>query len=177
MGRKPKVIYTGNDGALTSNLIQHYLADENIKQIITRAHAGVAERQIRTIKNHLDQRIEHNPKPWTVYLPSILRRYNNKEIHRTIGMTPNEARQPRNEHAVKTALVLHKIHQRKYPEINIGDTVKMFRKKDKMDKERIPVWDPKKRKVLDIQEVQGQQLYKVEDWPNLLIRSDLLLIR
>ena len=43
----------------------------------------------------------------------------------------------------------------------------MFRKKDKMDKERIPVWDPKKRQVLDIQEVQGQQLYKVEDWPNL----------
>ena len=38
-------------------------------------------------------------------------------------MTPSEARQPRNEHAVKTALVLHKIHQRKYPEIYIGDTV------------------------------------------------------
>ena len=47
---KPKVIYTDNDGALSSKIIQQYLTEQSIKQIITRNHANIAERQTKTIK-------------------------------------------------------------------------------------------------------------------------------
>jgi hypothetical protein len=176
MGGKPKIIYTDNDGALSSNVIQQYLKDEHIKHVVTRNHASVAERQIRTIKNELDKRMEHNAKPWNEYLTAVLNKYNNKHKHRTTGMTPSEAKLPQNHMHVKAQLEVHRISNRKYPEIKIGDRVKIYRKKDKMDKERVGVWDKTIREVTGISESFGQRFYKVSDWVNPLIRSDILLI-
>ena len=46
-----------------------------------------------------------------------------------------------------------------------------------MDKERVSTWDPRLRAVTDIVESFDQKMYKVEGWPNLLVRSDILLIK
>ena len=48
MGKKPKIIYTDDEGA-----IQKYLEDENIEHHRTRAHPNFSERAIRTFKDQL----------------------------------------------------------------------------------------------------------------------------
>ena len=62
MGGKPQTLYTDDEGALNTPLIQNYLKDQNIRHIVTRSHAAVAERTIRTVKAMIDKRIEQPRK-------------------------------------------------------------------------------------------------------------------
>ena len=62
------------------------------------------------------------------------------------------------------------------PTISIGDTVRVFKKKDKLDKERVSNWSTEKYKVTDIQESMGQKFYKLEGRDKIVMRSELLLI-
>jgi asparaginyl-tRNA synthetase len=48
---KPSSIYSDDEGAFNSKVVQQYFIDNNIQSIITRTHAPVAERTIRTLKN------------------------------------------------------------------------------------------------------------------------------
>ena len=88
---KPTVIYAGDDGALSSNIIQQFLAEQHVQQIISRNHANIAERAIRTIKYELNERLKHYPTArWYDILPSVLRYDNEKKPHSSTGMTPEE---------------------------------------------------------------------------------------
>ena len=55
-------------------------------------------------------------------------------------MTPFEARRKENEEQVRTMLELNAVQKRKYPDVKVGDHVKVYTKKKLMDKERISVW-------------------------------------
>jgi hypothetical protein len=50
MGGKPEVVYSDDEGALNSKGIQAYFNQNNIQHIVSRGHAPVAERSIRTIR-------------------------------------------------------------------------------------------------------------------------------
>ena len=56
------------------------------------------------------------------------------------------------------------------------------RKKDKLDKERVPLWSPIKHRVERIHESMGQKLYNVPLRPGEglrqrdFVRSDILLV-
>ena len=89
-------------------------------------------------------------------------------------MTPEDATQQHNEFEVKTNLLLQKNHKRKYPDLSVGDRVKIYKKKEQFDKESKSAWDPQVRAIQDIEEVRGQSLYKVSGVGNLVIRSKLL---
>ena len=106
MGKKPLTIYSDNEGAFVSNQIRDYFKDNNIKHITTLGHAPVAERQIRTIKNMIYQRVEKTGQKWHEVLFAVLLTYNNKLIHSTIKMTPKDALKPENEFNVKLNLEL-----------------------------------------------------------------------
>ena len=58
MSGKPKTLFTDDEGGLNTPLLQTYLKDHGIRHIVTRSHAAVAERTIRTIKAMIDKRIE-----------------------------------------------------------------------------------------------------------------------
>ena len=58
MGRKPKSIYSDDEGSFNSNLLQKFFKEEGIQHIVTRGHAPVAERAIRTIKQLIYRRVE-----------------------------------------------------------------------------------------------------------------------
>ena len=90
-------------------------------------------------------------------------------------MTPAEAKKPGNQIDVGSQLELHRIHKRKYPNINVGDWVKILKKKKHFDKEHISTWTATIHKVLEIVESLGQKLYKVSNYDKLLVRSDILL--
>ena len=91
-------------------------------------------------------------------------------------MTPKEAMKPSNHLQVKANLELTRQHTRKYPDINVGDYVNKYNKKDKLDKERVPVWSKEKITVESINESMGQDFYKLEGRPRDLMRSEILLV-
>ena len=101
-------------------------------------------------------------------------------VHSSHNFTPTQARQPRNEATIKGRLEVKRISDRKYPEVEEGDTVRAFKSKDKMSKQNVPVWSETLHKVVRIQETHGQKVYTVDpvafQWGRPLVRSDILLI-
>ena len=183
MGGKPETIYCDGEGAIGSNEMKAFLADENIRLIQTRRHAAVAERHIRTIKDLLFKRMEHlktDIDDWHTILPPVLLQYNTRMIHSSMEMTPADAKLPRNESLVKARLEIKRISKRKYPEVKEGDSVKVYQKKDKLDKERVSTWSTQVYKIDTIIESHGQTLYtvtpKIPNWNKDLVRSEILLI-
>ena len=131
MGGKPKTIYSDDEGAFNSKEIQKYFNDEGIRHLVTRSHAPVAERQIRTFKNMIYKRLEdpkNEGKQWFDLLDQVLVTYNRQRVHASTKMTPHEARQNNNQQSVKFNLELKRQHGRKYPEISVGDIVKVYKK-------------------------------------------------
>jgi hypothetical protein len=91
-------------------------------------------------------------------------------------MTPQDATKPGTEFDVKTNLEIHRISNRKYPELNKGDSVKVYKKRPINAKERVPVWDEVVRKVESLSLSFGQRFYKVTDIDRPLIRANLLKV-
>ena len=176
MGGKPQTIYMDEEGAVQSNVIQKYFKDEDIRHITTYAHAPVAERQIRTIKSMIYKRIEHTKKEWFEVLDQVLNTYNNKMVHTVTRFTPSDARKPENQAIIKMNLELRSRRTRVYKNISVGDYVRAFKKKDKLDKERKSNWSKDKYKVVEIQESMGQQFYKLEGLKTIRLRSEILLV-
>ena len=46
-------------------------------------------------------------------------------VNRTTGLTPFQAREKKNEAHVRTMLEINAIRKRKYPDIKVGDRVKV----------------------------------------------------
>ena len=68
---------------------------------------------------------------------------------------------------------MQRTHTIIYPDVNVGDYVKVYNKKEKYDKERIPVWTKDKYLVESINESLGQNFYKIEGRPRKLMRSEI----
>jgi len=68
-------------------------------------------------------------------------------------------------------------HTRKYPEINVGDEVRMLQQKTVRSKERAGIWQKEKRTVALITGSHGQKFYHVNGWAKPLIRADILLVK
>ena len=79
MEGKPSSIYSDDEGAFNSKVVQQYFKDNNIQSIITRTHAPVAERTIRTLKNMIYKRVEHTKQKWHDVLSPSLLTYNYKQ--------------------------------------------------------------------------------------------------
>lgn len=173
----PKVIYSDDEGALNSKEIQKYLKEHNISHIVTRSHANVAERQIKTIKDMIYKRIGKSDKRWVDVLYPALLTYNYKMKHSVTGMTPNDARKPKSQLEVKLNLEMHRKRSRIYPEIHVHDKVKLYKKKDKMDKQHISVWTDNSYEVEKISQSHGQNFYHVAGRERPLLRSEILLVK
>ena len=55
---------------------------------------------------------------------------------------------------VKLQLELHRKNKRKYPDIKEGDKVRIYTKKKKFQKERVPIWS---ENVFTIEKNRGEQ--------------------
>ena len=179
MGKNPEIIYTDDETSLSSKSIQDYLKEKNIKHIISRGHPWFAERAIRTFKDSLYKRIDNseneNPQ-WNDYIFEILLTYNNKLKHSSTKFTPNEARQEKNELTIKLNMELHKKHNRKYPVIQLGDKVKIYRKKKTGEKERTSHFNDEVYEVEKISESLGQTFFKLKGMSRQYTRNELLKV-
>ena len=62
--------------------------------------------------------------------------YNNKDVHSATNMTPNEARKEKNELKARMNVAMKARRDRQNPQIEVGDKVKIKRKKGITEKER-----------------------------------------
>ena len=77
---------------------------------------------------------------WHNYIFPILLTYNNKNEHTSTGLTPTESTKQDNQLDVKPSLEMKATRNRKYPDLVIGDKVKMMLKYDKFNKEHTPTY-------------------------------------
>ena len=180
MGKKPKIIYTDDEGAMNKEAIQKYLQEQNIEHHRTRAHPNFSERAIGTFKDLLYRRVEADQKKgknniqWPDYVFEILLTYNNKMKHSATGFTPKDARKPSNELKVKLHLNMNAKRNRVYPELSVGDEVKIFRKRKPNEKERIGNFSQNVYTIEKIDEKLGQKYYYVEGNDRAYLRFELL---
>ena len=166
LGGYPKTLYTDEEPAISSPGVQEFLQSKGVRLITTRNHAGVAERAIRTFKNLLYPRVEgaEGPNPqWTDFIAPVLVTYNYKDVRRSIGMTPQEATKPSNRIDAKVSMELKAKHNRKYPELSVGDSVRIFEKRKKgFEKERKPLWSSEIYTIVSTEPYMGQTFYKLK---------------
>ena len=178
MGKKPKMLYSDGEGALRSDVFADFCKEEKIQLIITRSHASVVERFIRTLKTAVSRRLDKDTtnKTWKDFIYEIILTYNNRDINSAHDVTPSEARLPKNVMQIKANLELHRVSNKKYPDIVVGSHVKLYRKKIITEKEDKSFWTPKTFTVAKITESFNQKYYHLEGWKRPLLRHDILLV-
>ena len=102
--------------------------------------------------------------------------YNNKNIHSAINMTPNQARKKENEFKAMISVALRAKKERKYPELNVGDKVKILRKKAITEKERSSNFLKGEYTVEKISKKIGQNYYTLQGFNRPLLRHELLKV-
>ena len=123
---EPIEIFSDEDTAFLS-VVKKYLDGSGIVQKTTRTHANIVERLIRTIKNGVADRIRFTKGNWTDLYQPTLKKYNNT-IHSSTGAKPVAAHKDENRVNVKVNLTLKQKHFRKYPQLSVGDKVKIYTK-------------------------------------------------
>ena len=176
MGGKPQTIYSDSEGAFVSGEFQKYFKENNIRHLMTSTHAGVAERAIRTIKNMIYLRVEKNKTAWYDNIYPVVLTYNNKMVSRVTGMTSAQASKPHNHIAVRWNLEKNRRTGRRYPDVNVGDNVKIYKQKDKLDKQQTSLWSNDNYEVVNIVDSLGQPLYELEGREKLLMRHEILKV-
>ncbi len=92
---------------MNRTVVIHWLNEQHIRYSISKAHAGLAEITSRTTKAMIYGRIEsakardNEDKRWVDVLFAVLLKYNHVDKHHTFKITPDDARQPRNQLKVK----------------------------------------------------------------------------
>ena len=146
----PKAI-ASDDGPEFKGEFKHILSGGGIEHIAFTTHLSFIDRFTRTIKNMLFERVQHTGKSWHLLLPAVIKQYNNT-IHSSTKLKPIDAIKDSNANEVKTNLILRASFKRKYKEINIGDEVRIFKKKQKYSemKQHVKNWSDAKYKVVEI---------------------------
>jgi hypothetical protein len=127
----------------------------------------VVERFIRTLKEMITKYFtKTNSRDWVKILPKVVQIYNNR-VHRTIGMTPTQASNPKNEGFVFMNLRKKpkKFLKDKKPKFKVGDQVRVSRLKEKFEKGYQPNFS---YEVFTISEVLKTNpiTYKLVDYDN-----------
>lgn len=181
--KRPKIIYSDDEKALSTDAIQKYLKDEGIHHHITRGHANFSERAIRSFKDMLYKRIDNDLKKdktkniqWTDYIHQVVLTYNNHLKHSSIGMTPKEALKKDNHLKAKVEMTNKANKTRKYPDLKVGDEVKVYRKKAITEKERTSTWSEQRYTIERIEKKLGQDYYKTSQGNRWYLRFELLKV-
>jgi hypothetical protein len=122
----PITVYSDDDRAFKAE-VKAFFESEMINHVITRSHAHVAERFIKTLKSAIHDRVRNTDRKWEDMVPFVVTKYN-KTVHSSTGNTPNDGHKDINSPSVIANLTLKAVHKRKYPTIEVGDHVKIYTK-------------------------------------------------
>ena len=199
-GGLPKYIYSDMEPALLSDIAQQYFRDKKITHLLTLNHAPYAERQIRTIKDMIYKRMDHDLSRgiklyWRQYLPDVLQTFNHEMVSSVTKMTPILAAKPENHDIVLQNLQLTRKTKHLDEPLHVGDEVRIYKKKKTFDKERVPIWSEQTYRIEAILEYEmkfprpaadgaqpegqftKQKFYKVSGQKYPVQRSQILKVR
>ena len=187
MGKQPEVLYTDEEGALSSAWVPEVFKEAGI-QHITAGTAYFVERFNRTFKNRMADRLKYLLKnrrikgkqqeedknyQWVDLIPFVLAEYNATTKHRITGMTPTDARKPSSEADAKAGMEMAATRGLKFPVLQVRDIVRTLKKKKLGEKEFMDAFKPGRHKIESISEHFGQKFYTLSDRKEY-IRSDLV---
>ena len=168
---EPIEIFSDEDTAFLS-VVKKYLDGLGIVRKTTRTHANIVERLIRTIKNGVADRIRFTKGNWTDLYKPTLKKYN--------GAKPVEAHKDENRVNVKVNLTLKQKHFRKYPQLSVGDKVKIYTKGAGnyiSRKETNSRWSDKVYTIEKIdRDMTLQKYYLLEGLKRRYLRHEVLLV-
>ena len=96
--------------------------------------------------------------------------------HSSTNKTPDDARKDTHQADVKANLEIRALRNRKYPPLNVGDQVKILRKKKINEKDRTSNWSIEVFKVSSINETLGQKYHTVKNMGRDYTRAELLKV-
>ena len=102
--------------------------------------------------------------------------YNTKTVHSATAQRPLEATKKGNEFKSKLNVSIQAKRQRTYPELEVGDKVKILRKKAITEKERTSHFLRGNFTVKKISTKMGQKYYDLEGFERPLMRHELLKV-
>ena len=148
------------DESLKQNLIDH---------IVTRTHATMAERVIRTLREGINARLAAtgtDKKYWWKMVDYVVDKYNDTP-HMTTGEAPNDIhhfsiKEDKEWIEELRGRIAGKAHfNRKYPEIKVGDFVKLLRKPGKYGeyKTGFQAWSTERHRVSKIEYRNGDKVF------------------
>lgn len=128
--RKPKLLHVDRGkefvNATFKKLLKKY--DIDMYHTFSEIKASIVERFNRTLNQKLKILFEFNQNHhWTSLLPAILKQYNEKDIHRTIGLPPVRVTR-KNEREIYERLYSLKDFKLLKPSFKTGDRVRITRK-------------------------------------------------
>ena len=94
--------------------------------------------------------------------------------HSATGFTPKEARRPSNQFKVKLNLTMKGKKNRVYLDLDVGDEVKIFRKRKPNEKERVSNWSQNIYTIEKLENKLGQDYCTVEGIDRQYLRFELL---
>jgi transposase InsO family protein len=131
-GRKPEKLHTDRGKEFVNATFKKLLARYDIEMYHTfsEVKSSIIERFNRTLNEKLKLRFEVNRNfKWLQVLPSILREYNEKNIHRTIGVPPVLVTKKNEKEIYERMYSLKKFALEK-PIFKVGDRVRITCRKD-----------------------------------------------
>ena len=124
--------------------------------------SSVVERWNRTMKDSMFKYFTaNNTNVYIDVLDDLVKRYNNTK-HSSIGMTPVEASKDKNEKDVHDTLYDDVTPQKQKPKYNLGDYVRIAKKKGTFEKGYTPRWTEEVFKVVEILHTTPVT-YKIKD--------------
>lgn len=174
---KPTKIRSDMGSEYKAKVIERYLKSEKVLHFFAtnEVKANYAERVIRTTKHKLEKIIKNKKnKEWVSLLKPITFAYN-KRIHRSIKMSPLQARSInwvelwKNQYDIK-----ERKPQRKHPpprekkifNFNIGDHVRISRYKSLFERAYDQKWTDEIFTITTRKVRQGIPLYTIKGWEN-----------
>ena len=173
----PAVVLT-DEGGEFQGVFEQRLKYYAIEHVVTRTPPIFVERVIRTIKEGLELRMKAlSTHAWHTLIQGVVTKYNNAK-HTAIGMTPLQARLEENAGTVKENITEKANRNRSYPELDIGDNVKIIRKPGKYAefKAGFVNWSITTHRVESIEYENGSRVYKVSQRVRPLLRHELLKV-
>ena len=138
----PKQLYSDQEGSFNNVEFIRLLNKNKVKHIMVVDKAHTVERFNRTLKENIHRRLNAmglDPDKWTSQLEAVVNKYNNT-VHSTIKMTPNDARKDSNKLTTSFNIWAKSKKDRVYPELKVGDEVRVMLTKDSKTKGYMPKW-------------------------------------
>ena len=127
----------------------------------------------------LFEREQRTGKSWHLFLQNVINNIIIQYIHQQ-KLKPIDAIKDVNAPDVKTNLILRSKFNRRYKDINVGDEVRVFKKKHTYTemKEHVTNWTEQTYKVIYIDKsgLNGQVSFKLEGLNKSHFRNELLLV-